>query len=248
MEEFGIGIAPFIPIGVVAQFVDGALGMAYGVISTSVLLTLGMAPASASAAVHTAEMFTTAVAGASHAAAGNVDWRIVRGLALPAVVGGVLGAFVITSFDADLVRPWVAAYLLIMGVRILWRAARPPSAHRPRRLPLLGFIGGFLDASGGGGWGGVVTTTLLASGSVPHRVIGSVALTEFFLTVAISAAFAGRIGLQYYDVVLGLLIGGIIAAPFAAFFARRVSGKALMALVGILIMVLSARTLLAAFY
>jgi uncharacterized membrane protein YfcA len=221
--------------------------MAYGVISTTVLLTLGMTPAAASAAVHSAEVFTTAVAGASHAAAGNVDWRIVRGLALPAVIGGILGAYILTSFDANMVRPWVAAYLLIMGARILWRAARPPSGHRPRRLALLGFIGGLLDASGGGGWGGVVTTTLLASGSVPHRVIGSVALTEFFLSLAVSGAFIGRIGFQYYDVVLGLLIGGIIAAPFAAFFAKRVPGKYLMALVGILIMVLSARTLLAAF-
>ena len=247
MEEFGIGIAPFIPVGIIAQFVDGALGMAYGVISTSVLLTLGMTPAAASAAVHSAEVFTTAVAGASHAAAGNVDWRIVRGLTLPAVIGGILGAYILTSFDANLVRPWVAGYLMIMGARILWRAAKPPSRHLPKRLALLGFIGGLLDACGGGGWGPVVTTTLLASGSVPHRVIGSVALTEFFLTIAVSGAFIGRIGFQYYDVVLGLLIGGVIAAPFAAYFAKRVPGKYLMALVGILIMVLSVRTLLAAF-
>jgi uncharacterized membrane protein YfcA len=244
MEEFTSAVAPYIPIGMLAQFVDGTLSMGYGLVSTTGLLTFGLTPLMASASVHAAEVFTTAIAGGAHLVAGNVEWRLVRGLALPGVIGGIIGAYVLTALAPTFVAPLIAAYLLAMGLRILARALRAhPVVHKPRRLVLLGFGGGLLDAMGGGGWGPLVTASLILNHPVPHRVIGSVVMTEFFVTAAISGTFVARIGIDYYGIALGLLIGGIVTAPLAAYFTRRIPGRWLMGCVGAGVTILSARTL-----
>ncbi|MGQ0662416.1 MAG: sulfite exporter TauE/SafE family protein [Pseudomonadota bacterium] len=218
--------------------------MAYGVISTTFLLGIGLTPAAASATVHTAEVFTTAVAAVSHVAIRNVDWRLVRALALPGVAGGVLGAYGLTEISGEVVRPFVAAYLLALGALLLYRAITGRSGAKTRKgLVPLGFAGGFLDAIGGGGWGPVVTATLVAAGSAPRQVIGSASVVEFFLSTAVAGTFFLRLGLGYEHIVLGLLVGGVIAAPLSAYLAKAVPGRVLMGLVGVMVSVLSARTL-----
>lgn len=236
-ELAGIGLAdllPFIAIGFAAQIVDGALGMAFGVISNLLLISMGVPPAAASAGVHTAESFTTGASGISHIAHRNVDWRLFRRLVIPGILGGILGAYVLTQIPADVARPIVLAYLCAIGVYLLWRAARKMAAERrPRVVGPLGLAGGFLDAAGGGGWGPVVTSNLLVQGGNPRRVIGTVNTAEFFLTVTISATFIAALGLEAFTIATtGLLIGGVIAAPFGAYLAKRIAPRLLLALVG----------------
>ena len=165
----------FIAIGFLAQLVDGAIGMAYGITATTTLMSLGVTPATASASVHAAEVFTTAASGAAHWRLGNVDWRLVRRLAVPGMIGGAAGAYVLSTIPGDRIRPIVAAYLLVMGCVIIWRALRTESRPHtcPRHAGLTGFFGGFLDAIGGGGWGAMVTTTLIGRGASPRLAIGS---------------------------------------------------------------------------
>jgi len=239
-------IIPFIAVGFLAQMVDGCLGMAYGVSSTTFLLSLGLPPAAASAAVHTAEVFTTGVSGLSHLRFGNVDRQLIRRLLIPGVIGGILGAYVLTSIPGNVVKPVVAAYLLIMGVRILWKAIRRTGGKggTVRHFAPLGVIGGFFDAIGGGGWGPIVTSTLVANGHHPRFTIGSVNLTEFFVTLAEAATFFTLIGLGHWRVIVGLVIGGVVAAPLAAFICRKLPTRALMIVIGALITVLSVRTIL----
>lgn len=239
-----IAVLPFVLVGFLAQIVDGALGMAYGVTSTSVLLSLGVTPAAASASVHAAEIFTTAVSGLSHHRLGNVDKELIKRLLIPGVLGGVLGAYLLTSVPGDLIKPFVSAYLLLMGLIIIRRAfARSEQPAGPVPLIPLGLIGGFFDAVGGGGWGPVVTTTLVARGKEPRFAIGSVNLSEFFVTLSESITFILTIGLVYWKVILGLLLGGVLAAPLAAYVCKRLPTRALMILVGILIITLSVRTI-----
>jgi uncharacterized membrane protein YfcA len=232
----------FTAIGFLAQLVDGALGMAYGVTATSVLLYIGTPPAVASASVHAAEAFTTGVSGFSHWRLGNVDRRLVVRLAVPGVIGGVIGAYLLTSFPGKAIQPFVSVYLLVMGILILARAlgkAAAPLDLKNHPVRLLGFIGGFLDAVGGGGWGPVVASRLIGSGGAPRMVIGSVNCAEFFLTVTISITFLATIGLELWPVITGLVLGGVIAAPFGALLAARVPAKPLMLLVGTLVCLLS---------
>lgn len=242
----------FVGVGFLAQIVDGALGMAYGVISTTVLLAFGVPPAAASASVHAAEMVTTGASGASHIAHRNVDWRALALLAPTGMLGGICGAFVLTGIDADVIRPFVIAYLGLMGAYILIRAFRPFPA-RPinhRLAPPLGLVGGFLDAVGGGGWGAVVTSSLLGAGGAPRIVIGTVNTAEFFVTTAISAGFvtalltghwqdAGLIS-AYLPAVGGLILGGVCAAPVAGWVAKHAPPRGLTAAVGLLILGLAA--------
>ncbi|MFQ3622685.1 MAG: sulfite exporter TauE/SafE family protein [Acetobacteraceae bacterium] len=239
-------IALFAAIGFLAQLIDGAAGMAYGVTATTVLLSAGIAPATASAAVHAAEVFTTGASGAAHLWAGNVRRALVVRLALPGMIGGAGGAVVLASLPAAAVRPWVSAYLMVMGALILWRAARPAPqrAERLRFVPVLGLVGGFLDAIGGGGWGPIVTSTLIGSGTAPRYAIGSVNLAEFFVTVTISVTFLATIGLELWRVVVGLVIGGVIAAPVAAVVAKHVPTRALLVVVGVVVLLLSLRGLI----
>jgi len=231
-------ILPFIAIGFAAQLVDGALGMAFGLINSTLLITvMGLPPAVASASVHAVETFTTAASGISHTLHRNVDWRLFRRLVIPGMIGGALGAYVLSSVDASVARPFVMAYLAAIGLYLLfraWRGAIEPRA--PRVIEPLGLAGGFLDAAGGGGWGPVVTSNLLIQGSSPRQTIGTVNTSEFFLTATISAAFIFQLGFAAFTLqTLGLLIGGLLAAPLGGVLAKRVPARALMAMVGTLL-------------
>jgi len=236
----------FFIVGFLAQVIDGALGMAYGVSANSFLLGLGVPPALASASVHTAEVFTTAASGISHWRLGNVDKEIIKRLALTGVIGGVIGAYVLSNIDGSVIKPWIALYLLVMGIRILVKAFRPVngfSGKLRQRLPLLGMFGGFMDAIGGGGWGPVVTTTMLANGEPPRKTIGSVNLTEFFVTFAEAVTFLFTLGTLDWPVVVGLLLGGGLAAPLGALLTKRVKARSMLVVVGIVVIFLQARTL-----
>lgn len=229
-----------VAIGFAAQLVDGALGMAYGVVSTTALLAFGVPPAVASATVHSAELFTTAASGTSHAIARNVDWKLFRRLAPAGMIGGAIGALVLSKVDLDWMKTVIAAYLLGMGVIVLRRAfVERPHREMPHRVGWLGFAGGFADAVGGGGWGPVVSSNLIARGGESIRVVGTVNITEFLITMAISATFIATIGLHFGAMALGLIIGGVVAAPIAAFGARKLPRKTLTALVGLAIIAVS---------
>ena len=236
-------ILPFVLVGFLAQMVDGALGMAFGVINSTLLISvMGMSPAVASASVHAVETFTTAASGISHVAHRNVDWRLLRRLVIPGVIGGVLGAYVLSSVDASIARPFVMAYLAAIGLYLLFRAWRGKVEPRqPRIIEPLGLAGGFLDAAGGGGWGPVVTSNLLVQGASPRTTIGTVNTSEFFLTATISATFLATMGLAAFTLqTVGILIGGLLAAPFGAVIAKRIPARPLMALVGVLLTATSA--------
>ncbi|MBI3160757.1 MAG: sulfite exporter TauE/SafE family protein [Chloroflexi bacterium] len=238
----------FLVVGFVAQIIDGSLGMAYGVSASSFLLTFGIPPAVASSSVHAAETFTTFVSGLSHWRLGNVDWSLVKKLAIPGVLGGITGAYVLTSIDGNVIKPWISAYLLLMGLRILFKAFRnlPVEASLRAHPSLLGLAGGFMDAIGGGGWGPVVTTTLLADGHPPRMTIGSVNLTEFFVTFSQSITFILTIGLTLWPVIAGLVLGGVAAAPLGALAARKIPARAMLILVGLTIILLSLRSIVLA--
>ncbi len=238
----------FVAVGFVAQMVDGAIGMAYGVTSTSVMLSLGIPPATASACVHAAETFTTAASGAAHWRLGNVDRKLLLRLALPGMVGGAIGAYLLTELPGDKIKPFINAYLLLVGVLIVWKAlsSRAAAGPPPTRVAPLGFIGGLLDSIGGGGWGPIVTSTLIGQGVTPRYAIGSVNLAEFFVTFTISATFVFTIGLELWPIIAGLIIGGVAAAPFAALAAKHMPDTALMIIVGCVVVILSLRGLLLA--
>lgn len=234
-------LLPFIAAGFAAQLIDGALGMAFGVISSTLLISLGMPPAAASAGVHTVETFTTGLSGISHILHKNVDWKLFRRLAIPGILGGILGAYVLSNIDAAVVKPFVLAYLAAIGVLLVYRGIKYPPHHAPPKVVApLGFVGGFLDAAGGGGWGPIVTGNLLAQGGEPRRTIGTVNTTEFLLTATISATFIATLGWKAFTIAtLGLLIGGVIAAPIGARVAARVNPKTLLTAVGVLLVITS---------
>lgn len=237
MELGGVGlgdVAWFAAIGFIAQLIDGAMGMAFGVVSTTLLVSLGVPPAAASAGVHAAETFTTAASGTSHIYHRNVDWRLFTRLAVPGVIGGVLGAYVLTQVSAEAARPFVLAYLGSIGIYLVWRGMYYPPTHKPPKIvEPLGLVGGFLDAAGGGGWGSVVTGNLLVQGAEPRKTIGTVNVTEFILTLTISATFVAALGWAMFTVAtIGLLIGGVLAAPFGAIVAKKVKPKLLLIFVG----------------
>lgn len=231
----------FLAVGFLAQLIDGALGMAFGVISTTTLLTLGLSPAHASAVVHTAEVVTTGVSAISHMAHRNINRRLVLELSIAGAVGAILGAYVLSNIDGKAIRPYVATYLLLVGISILGRAlaGSPSRDASPRFATPLGVVGGFLDAIGGGGWGATVTSTLLGSGHAPRMVIGSVNTAEFLVTVAAATTFFVELGLVQLNALFGLMIGGIVAAPLGAYLAKHVSPRPLMLAVGLLVIVLA---------
>jgi uncharacterized protein len=232
-----IGLLPFILVGFTAQMIDGALGMAFGVIANTLLISLGIPPAAASAGVHTIKNFTGAASGISHVLHKNVDWRIFFRLLIPGMVGGVLGAYVLTSIDAAIAKPIVLSYLTCIGVYLLVRGIRfPPIEKKPRIVEPLGLVGGFLDAAGGGGWGPIVTSNLLVQGANPRHVVGTVNTAEFFLALTISVTFFASLGFEAFGAaVFGLLIGGLAAAPFGAWVAKHVSAKLMLVMVGIVL-------------
>lgn len=249
IEQFAL----FAGVGFLAQLVDGALGMAYGVVSSTVLLSFGVLPAQASASVHAAELFTTAASGGSHIANKNIDWRLFWRLAPAGIVGGVLGAYVLTSIDGAMLRPFVIGYLGIMGVVILARGLRKNGIEAkpvgPARAVGLGGLGGFMDAVGGGGWGPIVTTALVGSGSQPRFAIGTVNTAEFLVTVAVSATFVVALVTGHWadadglmenaTAVAGLIAGGVVAAPLAGTIIKHLPVRVLTLLVGTLVLTLA---------
>lgn len=233
---------PFILVGFGAQMIDGALGMAYGVISSTLLLALGLPPSRASASVHAAETFTTGVSAVSHILHRNVDWNLFARLLVPGIVGGVAGAYLLSNIDGNAIKPFIQVYLLAIGLYLVWRGFRiPPKHQNPRLVAPLGLIGGFMDATGGGGWGPVVTSNLLLQGSSPRHTIGTVNSVEFFLTLSISITFLFHLGWETFTTyTVGLLIGGVVAAPFGAMLARRVAPRILLTSVGFILTLTSA--------
>lgn len=241
-------------VGLAAQLVDGSLGMAYGVTSTTLLLAIGTNPAAASATVHLAEIGTTLASGVSHWKFGNVDWGVVLRVGVPGAVGAFAGATFLSSLDTESAKPIMSLILLGLGVYLLVRftlkGLRTDRAHLPLRKRFLGPLGlfaGFVDATGGGGWGPVGTPALLASGRLePRKVIGSIDTSEFLVALAASLAFFLHLGSQGVNGawVLALLIGGLIAAPFAAWLVRKVPGRVLGSAVGGIIVLTNTRTLL----
>jgi uncharacterized membrane protein YfcA len=247
LSTFGL----FLLVGFFAQLIDGAVGMAYGVISSSVLLAFGVPPAQASATIHAAECFTTGASGTSHLLHRNVDWKLFLRLAPAGVVGGVAGAYLLTGFDTTFIKAVVIAYLGILGLFMLARALSGPKEEEPhlKHVIPLGVVGGFLDASGGGGWGPIVTSTLLGRGHAPRYVIGSVNSAEFIVTVAISITFlwtllTGRFELEGGLVaggaaLAGLIVGGLIAAPLAGYVTKIAPARILLGAASLLVMALS---------
>ncbi|MFF0230910.1 sulfite exporter TauE/SafE family protein [Micromonospora sp. NPDC005254] len=240
-------------VGLVAQLIDGSLGMAYGLTSSTLLLVVGVAPAAASASVHLAEIGTTLAAGVAHWRFGNVDWRVVTRIALPGAIGAFAGATLLSSISTESAAPWMAAILFTLGAYLLLRFARPLSTGRVggrlrgRFLGPLGLVAGFVDATGGGGWGPVATPALLVSGRMePRKVIGSVDTAEFVVAGAASVGFLIGLGTEGFllPTVVALLIGGLIAAPLAAWLVRIVPAQLLGAAVGGVIVLTNARTLI----
>ena len=239
----------FFAVGFVAQLVDGALGMAYGVLTNTALLAIGLPPAHASALVHTTEIFTTSASAASHIYHRNVDWRMVARLGVTGVLGAILGAWVLSNVEVTAARRFVYAYLLIMGFYILWKSMRVASASRSPAgwTSVLGFGAGFLDATGGGGWGPMTTSTLVGSGHAPRYSVGSVNTAEFFVTVSAATTFFVEIGAVPLEQLIPLVLGGVLAAPFGGWLVKRVPARGLMTAVGVLIVTLSIVQLFRAF-
>ncbi len=212
--------------------------MAFGQISSTLLIAMGVPPAAASASVHTAETFTTAVSGVSHVAHRNVDWWLFFRIVIPGVAGGIAGAYLLTQISAETARPLVLSYLAALGLYLFYRGImHRHTERRPRIIAPLGLAGGFLDAAGGGGWGAIVTSNLLVQGSNPRKTIGTVNTAEFFLTVTISATFITMLGWEAFTMAtVGLLIGGVVAAPFGAWIAKRVNPDRLLTFVGLVVL------------
>ncbi len=236
----------FALIGFGAQLIDGSLGMGYKVSSTTFLLTFGIPPKVASASVHTAGVITSAVSGYSHYRFGNFNKALIIRLAIPGVVGGIIGALTLTVIPSEIIKPLIAIYLFIMGARILLKSMKKiGEVEVSVNTQTLGLVGGFFDATGGGGWGPIVTTTLVVNGHPPREVIGSVNIAEWFVTLVQAFTFFLALGHTLnYTAIGGLIMGGVLAAPLAAYICQRLPVQKLMFAVGILIMALSVRTLL----
>jgi uncharacterized membrane protein YfcA len=230
-------LAPFIAIGLLAQAVDSAFGLAFGVLSNLLLVLFGLPPLGASAATRSVESFTSGASGMAHVLQRNVDWPLFARLVVPGILGGVVGVWMLLLLKGDVLRPVLLVYLIALGVYLLWRAPRRPQAFRRMRLVgPLGLLGGFFDASGGGGWGPLVTGNLLAQGMTPRMAIGTTNAAEFFVTVTVLATFIGTLGLETFGTAAtGLLIGGVVAAPLGAWVTRRAPPKALLQIVGVVL-------------
>ncbi|QMU28870.1 sulfite exporter TauE/SafE family protein [Adhaeribacter radiodurans] len=232
--------------GFIAQMVDGALGMAYGLTSTTFLLTLGISPAAASASVHASEVFTSGASGLMHLKLKNVNRKLFASLLIPGVIGAGLGAYILSELESYnyIIKPLVASYTLVLGALIIIKAFRPNrSKLKEKLIAPLAVFGGFMDSVGGGGWGPIVSSTLIAGGHSPRFTIGSVNLAEFFIALASSITFFTMIGIHHWQIIAGLILGGVIAAPIAANLSKNLPVKGLMILVGILVILVSSRIL-----
>ena len=235
--------------GFVAQMIDGALGMAYGVSSTTFLMAMGVPAAAASASVHTSEIFTSGVSGLMHLKFGNVNRKLFQTLLLPGVIGAILGAYILSSLEQYdyLIKPIVSAYTLVLGVIILRKAYQLRRAGvEVKNVAPLAIFGGFMDSIGGGGWGPIVSSTLMAHGNSPRFTIGSVNLAEFFVALASSLTFFTMIGLVHWQVIVGLILGGVCAAPIAASLTKKLPVKTIMLTVGVVIILISLKTIITA--
>lgn len=243
MELFGVDwqdLLPFIAIGFLAQLVDGALGMAFGAIASTLLIGfLGVAPARASYEIHVVKCFTAAAAGASHAVSGNIDRRLFLLIVAPGVTGGIIGAYALTRIDGEAIRPFVFAYLGVLGVLLVRKGLRSDTRPRKARgVVPIGFAGGLLDSLGGGGWGPVVSSGLMLQGTEPRKVVGTVCAAEFFVAIAMSLTFFLHFGLeQFTSAMSGMLIGGVLAAPLGALAARYLPAPVMLVAVGTILTV-----------
>ena len=235
----------FFSIGVFAQLVDGTLGMGYGATSTSFLLAYGVPPVVSSTGVHVAEMFTTGASAISHHRFGNINKKLVRHLLIPGVLGSITGAYLLSDIiDGDLIKPFIAVYMIVLACIIIRKGIQKNIIKKKtKRLGILASFGGFMDSVGGGGWGPIVTSTLLGNGRNPRYTIGSVNAAEFAVSFASGITFMIFGGVEGWQVIIGLILGGVIAAPIAALLVNKIKRQPMMILVGILIIVLSLRTL-----
>ena len=241
----------FILGGFLAQMVDGALGMAYGVTATTFLMSFGIGPAAASASVHASEIFTTGASGLSHLRFKNVNTKLFRHLLIPGIIGAILGAYILSSLAdyGSYIKPVSAVYTLILGVVIIRKAIRKIKTKKKiKRIGRLAFIGAFLDSIGGGGWGPIVSSTLIARGRSLRYTVGSVNLAEFFVTLASSLTFFTLIGIHHWQVIAGLIIGGMIAAPFAAYLTSKIPVRGGLILVGTVVVIVSLRIIFKALF
>jgi siroheme synthase-like protein len=241
----------FILAGFVAQLIDGALGMAYGVSATTFLLSFGISPVAASASVHASEIFTSGASGWMHLKFGNVNSKLFKTIVVPGVLGAIAGAYLLFTLEeyVYLIKPLVAGYTLFLGILIIRKVLKKHVKKSPvKRLGMLGAVGGFMDAIGGGGWGPIVSSTLIAKGRHPMYTIGSVNLAEFFVSFASSAAFISLAGISHWQIIIGLILGGTISAPLGAMLARRLPVKTMMIIVGIVVIIVSLRLIFMAFF
>lgn len=231
--------------GFVAQIIDGTLGMAYGVSCSTILLQLGISPAIASASVHTAEVFTTGVSGLSHLYFKNVDKRLFIRLAIPGIIGAMIGAFLLSKIlDGNMIKPFIAGYLLVLGILIIVKSIREPLfKDEIKNVSPLGFLGGMLDAIGGGGWGPVVTSNIIHRGKTPQMTIGTVNTAEFFVAIFSTGVFLFFLGLEGWKIILGLIFGGVIAAPVGPYLIKFIRPRAMMFIVGLFVIITSFYTI-----
>ncbi|CAM3970126.1 sulfite exporter TauE/SafE family protein [Flavobacterium branchiophilum] len=235
----------FFLIGIGAQLVDGMLGMGYGATSTSFLMAYGVPPAISSTGVHVAEMFTTGASAISHHRFGNINKKLVKNLLIPGVIGATIGAYLLSDvIDGKMIKPFIAVYMMVLAIVIIARSMQTTIIKKKtKKLGILAIFGGFMDAVGGGGWGPIVTSTLLGRGRNPRYTIGSVNAAEFAVSFASGITFMMFGGIEGWQVILGLILGGVLAAPLAAYLVNKIQRKPMMVAVGILIIILSLRTL-----
>ncbi len=239
----------FLVIGIFAQLVDGTLGMGYGATSTSFLLSFGVPPAISSTAVHVSEMFTTGASAISHHKFGNINRKLAKMLIIPGVIGSIIGAYLLSDIiDGNAIKPFIAIYMIALAIVILVKALRKKRPKKPtKQLGLLAIFGGFMDSVGGGGWGPIVTSTLIGRGRDPRYTIGSVNAAEFAISFASGITFLLFQGINGWQVIAGLILGGVIAAPLGAYFVNKIPRKPAMVVVSLMIIFLSIRTLIALF-
>ena len=245
VQGFDESLLAFFLIGVFAQLVDGALGMGYGATATSFLLAYGVPPVVSSTAVHVSEMFTTGASALSHHRFGNINKKLVKHLLIPGVLGSITGAYLLSDvIDGDIIKPFIAVYMIVLAVIIIKKALKKNvEKKKTKKLGVLAVFGGFMDSVGGGGWGPIVTSTLLGRGRNPKYTIGSVNAAEFAISFASGITFMLFGGIHGWQVIIGLILGGVIAAPIAAFLVNKIKRKPMMVAVGILIILLSLKTL-----